>query len=93
MQPLSFACDAVENLTGARCLDGAFGCGNDFVRAALKETATDGALLTGSKGSGSLMTKATRRRIFARSPGVTPIPRIGSTLIPRAHKEQQKAPP
>ena len=66
MQPLSFACDAVENLTGARCLDGAFGYGNDLVRAALKETATDGALLTGSKGSGSLMTKATRRRIFAR---------------------------
>ena len=66
MQPLSFACDAVENLTGARCLDGAFGYGNDLVRAALKETATDSALLTGSKGSGSLMTKATRRRIFAR---------------------------
>ena len=66
MQPLSFACDAVENLTGARCLDGAFGYGNDLVCAALKETATDGALLTGSKGSGSLMTKATRRRIFAR---------------------------
>ncbi len=66
MQPLSFACDAVENLTGARCLDGAFGYGNDLVRAALKETATDGVLLTGSKGSGSLMTKATRRRIFAR---------------------------
>ena len=66
MQPLSFACDAVENLTGARCLDGAFGYGNDLVRAALKETATDSALLTGSKGSGSLMTKATRRRIFTR---------------------------
>ena len=66
MQPLSFACDAVENLTGARCLDGAFGYGNDLVRAALKETATDSALLTGSKGSGGLMTKATRRRIFAR---------------------------
>ena len=67
MQPLSFACDAVENLTGARCLDGAFGYGNDLVCAALKETATDGALLTGSKGSGSLMTKATRRRIFTRA--------------------------
>ena len=66
MQPLSFACDAVENLTGARCLDRAFGNSNDSVRAALKETATDGALLTGSKGSGSLMTKATRRRIFTR---------------------------
>ena len=66
MQPLSFACDAVENLTGARCLDGAFGYGNDLVRAALKETATDSALLTGSKGSGSLMAKATRRRIFTR---------------------------
>ena len=66
MQPLSFACDAVENLTSARRLDGAFGYGNDLVRAALKETATDSALLTGSKGSGSLMTKATRRRIFTR---------------------------
>ena len=66
MQPLSFACDAVENLTGARCLDGAFGYGNYLVCAALKETATDSALLTGSKGSGSLMTKATRCRIFAR---------------------------
>lgn len=66
MQPLSFACDAVENLTGTRCLDRTLGYGNDLVRAALKETATDGALLTGSKGSGSLMTKATRRRIFTR---------------------------
>ena len=66
MQPLSFACDAVENLTGARCLDGAFGYGNDLVCAALKETATDGALLTGSKGSGGLMAKTARRRIFAR---------------------------
>ena len=66
MQPLSFACDAVENLTGARCLDGAFGYGNDLVRAALKETATDSALLTGSKGSGGLMAKTARRRIFAR---------------------------
>ena len=66
MQPLSFACDAVENLTGTRCLDRTFGYGNDLVRAALKETATDSALLTGSKGSGSLMTKATRRGIFTR---------------------------
>ena len=66
MQPLSFACDAVENLTGARCLDGAFGHGNDSVRTALKEAAADSALLTGSKGSGSLMTKTTRRRILAR---------------------------
>ena len=66
MQPLSFACDAVENLTGTRRLDGAFGYGNDLVRAALKETATDSALLTGSKGSGGLMAKTARRRIFAR---------------------------
>ena len=66
MQPLSFACDAVENLTGTRCLDRTLGYGNDLVRAALKETATDSTLLTGSKGSGSLMTKATRRGIFTR---------------------------
>ena len=66
MQPLSFACDAVENLTSARRLDRTLGYGNDLVRAALKETATDSALLTGSKGSGSLMAKATRRRIFTR---------------------------
>ena len=30
MQPLSFACDAVENLTGARRLDRTFGYGNDL---------------------------------------------------------------
>ncbi len=66
MQPLSFACDAVENLTGTWRLDRTLGYGNDSVRAALKETATDSALLTGSKGSGGLMTKATRRRIFTR---------------------------
>ena len=66
MQPLSFACDAVENLTGTRRLDRTLGYGNDLVRAALKETATDSALLTGSKGGGSLIAKATRRRIFTR---------------------------
>ena len=49
MQPLSFACDAVENLTGARCLDGAFGYGNDLVRAALKETAPDSAFFAGGQ--------------------------------------------
>ena len=58
--------DAVENLAGARCLDRAFGNGNDLVRAALKETAADSALLTRSKRSGSLMTKTARRRILAR---------------------------
>ena len=66
VQALSFTRDAVKNLSGARCLDGAFGYGNDLVRAALKETATDSALLTGSKGSGGLMAKTARRRIFAR---------------------------
>ena len=66
MQPLSFACDAVENLTSARRLDRTFGYGNDSVRAALKETATDSALSARGKGSGSLMTKAARRRIFTR---------------------------
>ena len=66
VQALSFTRDAVENLTSARRLDRAFGHGNDLVRAALKETATDSALLTGSKRSGGLMAKATRRRIFTR---------------------------
>ena len=58
--------DAVENLAGARCLDRAFGNGNDLVRATLKKAAADSALLAGSKGGGSLMTKTTRRRILAR---------------------------
>ena len=66
MQALSFTRDAVKNLSGARCLDGAFGYGNDLVRAALKETATDSALFAGGKGSGGLMAKTARRRIFAR---------------------------
>ena len=66
MQPLSFACDAVENLTGTRRLDRTLGYGNDLVRATLKKAAADSALLTGGKGGGSLMTKATRRRILAR---------------------------
>ena len=66
VQALSFTRDAVKNLSGARYLDGAFGHGNDSVRTALKEAAADSALLTGSKGSGSLMTKTTRRRILAR---------------------------
>ena len=43
VQALSFTRDAVKNLSGTRCLDGAFGYGNDLVRAALKETATDRA--------------------------------------------------
>ena len=38
VQALSFTRDAVKNLSGARCLDGAFGYGNDLVRAALKES-------------------------------------------------------
>ena len=66
MQPLSFACDAVENLARTRGLDRAFGNGDDLVRAALKKAAADSALLAGSKGGGSLMTKTTRRRILAR---------------------------
>ena len=66
MQQLSFACDAVENLTSARRFDRTLGYGNDLVRAALKEAAADSTLLTGSKRSGSLMTKTTRRRILAR---------------------------
>ena len=66
MQPLSFARDAVENLTGTRRLDRTLGYGDDFVRAALKKATADSALLTGCKRSGSFMTKATRRRIFTR---------------------------
>ena len=66
MQTFGLASDAVENLTSARRLDRTLGYGNDLVRAALKETATDSALLTGSKRSGGLMTKTTRRRILAR---------------------------
>ncbi len=66
MQPLGLACDAVENLTSARRLDRALGYGNDSVRPALKKAAADSALLAGSKRSGSLMTKTTRRRILAR---------------------------
>ena len=66
VQALSFTRDAVKNLSGARCLDGAFGYGNDLVRAALKETAADSALFAGGKGSGGLMAKTARRRIFAR---------------------------
>ena len=66
MQTFGLASDAVENLAGSRRLDGAFGHGNDSVRTALKEAAADSALLTGSKGSGSLMAKTARSRIFAR---------------------------
>ena len=66
MQTLGLMRDAVENLAGARCLDRAFGNGNDLVRATLKKAAADSALLAGSKGGGSLMTKTTRRRIFTR---------------------------
>ena len=65
-QALSFTRDAVKNLSGARCLNRAFGNSNDSVRAALKKAAADSALLAGSKGGGSLMTKTTRSRIFAR---------------------------
>ena len=66
MQTFGLARDAVENLTSARRLDRTLGYGNDLVRAALKKAAADSALLTGSKRSGSLMTKTTRRRILAR---------------------------
>ena len=66
MQPLSFARDAVENLACTGSLDRALGNGDYLVRAALKKAASDSALLAGSKGGGSLMTKATWRRIFTR---------------------------
>ena len=66
VQTFGLASDAVENLTSTRRLDRTLGYGNDLVCAALKETAADSALLTGGKGSGSLMTKTARRRIFAR---------------------------
>ena len=66
MQTFGLASDAVENLTSARRLNGAFGNGDDFVRPTFKKAAADSALFAGSKRSGSLMTKTTRRRIFTR---------------------------
>ena len=66
VQALSLTRDAVKNLAGARCLDGAFGNGNDSVCAALKKAAADSALSAGGKGSGGLMAKPARRRIFTR---------------------------
>ena len=66
VQALGLTRDAVEDLSGARCLDGAFRNSNDSVCAALKKAAADSALSAGGKGGGSLMTKTTRRRIFAR---------------------------
>ena len=66
VQALGLTRDAVEDLSGARCLDGAFRNSNDSVRATFKKAAADSALLAGSKGGGSLMTKTTRSRIFAR---------------------------
>ena len=66
VQALSFTRDAVKNLPGARCLDRAFGNSNDSVRAALKKAAADSALFARGKGSGGLMAKTARRRIFTR---------------------------
>ena len=66
MQALGLTRDAVEDLSGARCLNGAFGNSNDSVRATFKKAAADSALFAGGKGSGGLMTKTTRSRIFAR---------------------------
>ena len=66
VQTFGLASDAVENLTSARRLNGAFGNGDDFVRAALKKAAADSAPLAGSKGGGSLMAKTARSRILAR---------------------------
>ena len=92
MQPLGFACDAVENLTGTRCLDRTLRYGNDLVRAALKETATDSTLLTGSKGSGGLMAKTARRRIFARvAQGDTHATNRDLQQCPHAHKAKQSS--
>ena len=64
MQALGLASDAVENLTSTRRLDRTLGHGNNLVRAALKETATNSTFLTRSKRSRSLMTKTARRRIL-----------------------------
>ena len=66
MQTFGLASDAVENLTSARRLDRAFRNGDDFVRPTFKKAAADSALFAGSKRSGSLMTKTTRRKIFTR---------------------------
>lgn len=65
VQALSFTRDAVKNLSGARCLDRAFGNSNDSVRATFKKAAADSALFAGGKGSGGLMAKTARRRVFA----------------------------
>lgn len=65
-QALSLTRDAVENLTGTRRLDRTFGNSNDSVRATFKKAAADSALFTGGKGSGGLMAKPARRRIFTR---------------------------
>ena len=66
VQALSLTRDAVKNLARTGSLDRALGNGDDLVRAALKKATSDSALLAGSKGGGSLMTKTTRRRILAR---------------------------
>ena len=66
VQALSFTRDAVKNLAGPRRLDRAFRNSNDSVCPTFKKAAADSALFAGSKRSGSLMTKTTRRRIFAR---------------------------
>ena len=66
MQALCLTRDAVKDLARTGSLDRALGNGDDLVRAALKKAAADSALLAGSKGGGSLMAKATRRRIFTR---------------------------
>ena len=66
VQALSFTRDAVKNLPGTRYLDGAFRNSNDSVRATLKKAAADSALFARGKGSGGLMAKTARRRIFAR---------------------------
>ena len=66
VQALGLTRNAVKNLTGSRCLDGAFGNSDDSVCAALKKAAADSAPFAGGKGSGGLMAKTTRRRIFAR---------------------------
>ena len=64
MQPLSFASDAIKNLTSPGSLNRTLGHGNNLVRTALKEATANGTLLTRSKGGRSLMAKTTRRRIL-----------------------------
>jgi len=67
VQALGLTRDAVEDLSGARCLDRAFGNSNDSVRATFKKAASNRALFAGGKGSGGLLGKNTGRRQYGEN--------------------------